>query len=457
VAGGLTLVSLTGLACGGKGVTNGSSSGGDGSISSDGSSSSGRTGTDSGRGGTGGSEQGDVTIDGRGGLALGGGTAPDPPGSRGGPPMRLLGCPTTGAACSPEAHCLHLEQAPDVPTPGRAFFPTLRDLNHDSILDLVTLSTAESFVSVRFGAGDGTFGEATDYPTGPHPAALAIGDVDGDGSSDIVTTNEGSASVTLLVGSSAGRFEEREVPVDAEANRIALGDLNQDGRDDLVSFLTGHSGTVSVSLSDAAGRFLSASPARSVDDPKYFSWLALRDLDADGSLDLAAADTTFYAWPGKGDGTFRSIFVTGNSQPYVFYGAMGDLNGDGYLDAMAGDHGSFLMRILLGQPGPAFDQGGVLDAWIPDDVSFGDWTGDGRTDVLELFSDTIVIAVGAGDGSFTCTFSHGASTSNEFGPAKPSLATGDLNGDGRLDVVVSDAYADTAHVYLNFATLAVRP
>src|SRR5262249_30393592 len=84
--------------------------------------------------------------------------------------------------------------------PGAA---ALADVNNDGVLDLVV--TVNPFsgpggVGVLLGNGDGTFGPARVFPTGPTPRSLVVADLNGDGSPDVATANTEANVVSVLLG-----------------------------------------------------------------------------------------------------------------------------------------------------------------------------------------------------------------------------------------------------------------
>lgn len=74
------------------------------------------------------------------------------------------------------------------------------DLNGDGHPDLVTANNASNDVSVLLGRGDGTFAAAQAFAVGVQPHSVAVGDLNGDGHLDLVTANSGSNDVSVLLG-----------------------------------------------------------------------------------------------------------------------------------------------------------------------------------------------------------------------------------------------------------------
>ncbi len=82
----------------------------------------------------------------------------------------------------------------------------MADFNGDGIPDIVTSNRGDNTVSVLLGNGDGTFGPQETFPTGKTPRAVAVGDFNGDGQVDIVTANLGDDTASVLLGKGDGTF-----------------------------------------------------------------------------------------------------------------------------------------------------------------------------------------------------------------------------------------------------------
>ena len=278
------------------------------------------------------------------------------------------------------------------------------DVNGDSIPDLITANQAANTFSVLLGNGDGTFQSSVDFAVGKSPQALAAGDFDGDGRTDLAVANFADKSVSVPIGNGDGTFEAARVyGADLARKAIAVGDLDGDGKPDLVvtnfcgaDAACAGNGTASVLLATSDGSYKAAGSYPLGVGPVS---AALADLNDDKKLDLIAVnkgDKTVTVLLGNGDGTFQSA-LTYSLQNSPAALAVGDFNADGKIDlAVAGDCGS----TACVRPGQ------------------------------------LTLMLGAGDGSF----STGASYSVGYGPV--SVAAGDINGDGILDLVVANACGD---------------
>jgi FG-GAP-like repeat len=147
-----------------------------------------------------------------------------------------------------------------------------------------------------------------------------------------------------------------------------------------------------------------------------------------------------------------SFYFPGNLPVSV---AVGDFNGDGKLDlAAAGFEGR--ITILLGTGTGSFDQAGsthvALDS--PNPLAAGDFNGDGKLDLavgvstLMPPSRNITILLGAGTGFFSSSNSFAVGVSAE----SIALAAGDFNGDGKLDLAVTNGSSSNVSVFLGAGT-----
>jgi len=337
-----------------------------------------------------------------------------------------------------------------VPVDGTPSAIATGDFNGDGKID-VAVTNSNNSVSILLGNGDGTFRPAVDYAVGGGPTGLAVGDFNGDGKLDLAVANFVTNDVSVLLGNGDGTFQPAltfTTAGEAEPLAVAVGDFNGDGKLDL-AVANGFTNNVSVFLGNGDGTFQTGVDYKVGTLPAA---LAVGDFNADGKLDLAVANNTTLNVSillGNGDGTFQpAVNFRGGGGSVV----VGDFNGDGKLDlALANTNnpsGMGRISVLLGNGDGTF-QTGVDYTALPgtDSIAVGDFNGDGRLDlaVANVGSNGVSVLLGNGDGTFQAPLNFVLGT--QLGNSA-SVAAGDFNGDGKLDLAVIDRSASAIFILL---------
>jgi len=258
------------------------------------------------------------------------------------------------------------------------------------------------------GNGDGTFQAPIEFPVGFDPEGIVTADFNGDGKLDLVVLNAQDSTFSVLLGNGDGTFQpQMTFPSPSHhygAFQMVAADLNGDGKIDLAMEVQAG---ISRFLGNGDGTFqlLTTLPAALLPVS-----IAGADLNGDGILDLVVADQCgsdpacksaglVSVFLGKGDGTFlpRVDYTVGYLPAAV---AIGDMNNDGIAD--------LVVSTICGQPCNLNIREGI---------------------------DNFSILLGNGDGTFQ------PQIAPEFPLLKAgtsSVALGDFNGDGRLDIVPGD-------------------
>ena len=333
-------------------------------------------------------------------------------------------------------------------TGTQPFSVTLGDVNGDGTLDIVTANKGSNNASVLLGNGDGAFKAQTTFATGTQPRSVALGDVNGDGTLDIVTANQGSSNVSVLLGTGNGSFAGQAVDTlnAAQSYSVALGDVNGDGKLDIVAGnRSGSNG--SLLLGNGDGTF-QASQVFTVGNPQVF--VALGDVNGDGKLDIvvAKAGNDISVLLGNGNGTFQGpINSTPGTNPRSV--TLRDVNGDGKLDILTANFGSTNASVLLGNGNGTFKSAVTFATGTNSrSATLGDVNGDGRLDIIaaNYNSDNASVLLGTGGSAITATFS--PQQTFAAGNGAQAVALGDVNRDGKLDMVTANGGNSNASVLL---------
>ncbi len=332
------------------------------------------------------------------------------------------------------------------------------DVNLDGDLDLVFTTPAPTgFVGVMLGNGAGGFqlppGLSTFPPINPPAAdgaAVALGDFNGDGRTDVAAANRAGRKVGILLNNFAGNCPAASFGPAArtfsyfDPRALALGDFNGDGKADVVSAST-NANQVSVLLASSALSF----PTAPTIAPGFGGLLnvggfsspravAVGLFDAGAIQDLAVANGvplgTVSILRGNGAGGFVPIGDVPVGATPVAIG-IGDFNDDNQRDLAVVNQGSNNVSIRLGNGDGTFTSvPDVSVGTIPMAIAVADFDLDGRPDlaVANFGTNTVSIRLGSSAGTFT------GSLNVPVGSNPVSLDVGDFNLDGRPDLVVAN-------------------
>ncbi len=235
----------------------------------------------------------------------------------------------------------------------------IADMNRDNKPDLITVNSTDNDISLAFGDGRGNFIRAPQsLPVGPSPYPFGLGDVNNDGSPDIVATATAtgplrrqqlplSRALTLLLSDGKGGFSTHQLPMrTGEPWFAAIADLNRDGKADIVA--THHEiNALTVMLGDGRGGFTEATGSPFDFGAALFQ-LTIADVNHDATMDvIATTGNSIRVLLGDGRGAFKqaaSIPVG----PGAWRLATADLNNDGSLDVVTSNSDANNLSVLLG-------------------------------------------------------------------------------------------------------------
>lgn len=320
-----------------------------------------------------------------------------------------------------------------VPTGGADGRRTVvADLDHDGLLDLLVTNPALANVSVLRGRADGTF-EAPTFATAPNLVSGCLAaDVDHDRKPDLIAFSDASASLTVAPGNGDGTFAAAAaIAVPWPVSKVVVADWNLDGTADLLvasatvaelRLLRGNGNAGGFQLADTA-----ALPFVAAD-------LAVADFDGNQVVDVAAV--------GRGGDRIAVLrnSLAGTFVPFVATttGALGgafaccDLDGDRRPELVVVEGDLQSVTVYSPTTGGAFAKGatvGMATASI-ESLALGDLDGDGVVDLAVAAGDGVRVAYGTGAAAFG-----GSEAAWTGGSTVRAIAARDQVGRGIVDLL----------------------
>ena len=311
------------------------------------------------------------------------------------------------------------------------------DFDGDGNLDLVS---AHGTLNISMGQGDGTFEPPRVESSVSGAMAVSVADLDNDGRLDIAAT--GGTMLHLLKGNGDGTFQplqELEISSSFQLRAVAVTDLGTDGSLEIIVSDFSDDSIVIAKRSDS-GEYVVDRRIPAGVQPEH---VTSTDINGDGLPDIAVAGSSpaLLLLLAQSDGSFTRVEITsfrgsGNAQTV----ALGDINGDGSTDLVAGlrftDDGAELAYGLgdgefvqrggnFAEPGP----GVISMAGGAEQIVLADLDGDQKPDlVMPTNTAGLAIAMNIGAGVFSEAQAL-ATDGSSF-----AAVAGDFDNDGDIDV-----------------------
>lgn len=317
-----------------------------------------------------------------------------------------------------------------VPTGDHPVALAIADLNQDNVADAVTANSGSGDISVLLGAPGGGFAPQVRYAAGTSPASLTILDFNLDGRLDVAVADSGTNTVRMLLATAPGTFANSiQFPAAGVCVWIITNDFNGDGKPDIA---TANSSSKSLTILTGTGAGAVAT-AKKITIGLNVNTLESDDFDGDGDVDLAYTSPDSSAlWTLRQNSNFtfagwQQIFV--GSGPNALL--LRDMNQDGLRDLVTtpqfagATHGAtVIFRGTSGFLSPLLvNTGGASRC-----VAAEDLTNDGILDLITFPGDKFAITPGA-NGSF------GPAISYDSGVLAVAAAARDFTNDGIPDVL----------------------
>jgi hypothetical protein len=318
------------------------------------------------------------------------------------------------------------------------------DGNLDAALtfsDSFSDSTSGAILVPGTGTANFNLTNLTFAPTGSQPLFINSGDFNSDGRADLITTNNGSSDVSILLNNGADRYGPNAFPTNQLPNQIITADFNGDGNLDTATSNLQQSSTNPSGVFISFGNGMGGVSSTSNLSLGVTQAILAGDVNNDSRIDLITApnSTSIYVYPNSGT---TQLF---NNPPTIYplsfmpkALALADLNNDGRKDLIVTSNNSNSIAVLMGASNGVFSAPVVLATPASNaSISIADFNNDGKPDIALggtgfNGSGGVFVLLGSGTGSFTQV-----SETLVIPNGIPStLVTSDFNGDGKADVAV---------------------
>jgi len=324
---------------------------------------------------------------------------------------------------------------------GYADWSITADINEDGYVDIITLAPSQDQMSIFTNNGDGSFSAAVNYTTA-NSFQVEAKDVNQDGAVDLVTSNNNAFMMSVFInnGGGSGTFASKVDYANGSSwngKALATGDIDNDGDEDvLIDVIIGGSvDSVQIFTNNGDGTFTVGGGISTSDQ---FEQIKLVDTDGDEDLDLVGLSPglgQLVTYSNDGSGTFSINTVhTATTSSNQFTLANFDIYNK--IDAITVDQSNDEVR-FLGDGSPyAFGAipSTILVGDTPVAIASGDIDGDGDIDAVVSNATDQTLSILTNNGSASFTERNYATT----GTYANYISLADVDNDGDLDIVMAN-------------------
>lgn len=320
------------------------------------------------------------------------------------------------------------------------------------------------------------FSAPIEFASSASPRFMALGDLDGDGKTDLVVAHQNSQIMSVYRNTSTSgiidnnSFANRlDFVVGFDNGKIVISDLDGDGKPEIILANPSHGSVYIYKNLSTNGSITSSSFATKVSfEAGIPNSMAIADVDGDGKHDIITASSTSFGVSILRNTSTSSTIDNSSFAPRVnfFSGVSGygisldiaDVDGDGKLDIVTSNASTNTISIFRNTSSVGSINSSSFASKIdfttglgPSTVSLVDIDGDGKQDLISGNFNSSTISVFRNQATIGIINNNSFATRVDFVCGSSSMAVGDVNGDGKIDIVSTNKNLNRISVLRNQA------